>query len=391
MNYLMFIDRIAQHHPMTAKVQFLVSGSDRKVRNTVLQDVLEKCRGGNEKLVIVDDTGRRDVTVYNTIRSFGYQIKNGMAGNFCLYDPFKITTVNGISKMRQLFSTLGYDERQKGKLIAYLNFIRHMEYLENGSHEVELSLEKLGEYSTVMAVEEKLQYLVGAGIIDVRQQLALLSKYSECSSAAADLEDMFFVLLPFISGERVRFDSDPTQAVLFPTGELGEEETIRSLIMQLLRFGMEESRGNKITLLVFDKGYGNRKCVFDLLKSLPYQVNVNVFSEDIFTLCDPEALAMILNRFTARIYSRHLAMSSAEAIEKVCGEIDVVKNSYNVTYDRRWRANSPWDMLWGNNKTEAYTQTAPVREPRYRKEMIMGFPPGSGIVEYLGNTSVFSV
>lgn len=390
MNYLMFIERIAQCGSAVPEIRFLVSGSDKQVRARVLQDVLEKCRRGNENLVIVDDTGSRDRTVCHMLQSFGYGIKDGLSGNFCLYDPFQITTVRGISRIRQLFSVLGYDERQKGKLIAYLNFIRHIEYLEHGSHEIELSLEKLGVYGTVMEVEEKLQYLAGAGVIDERQQMMLLARYSECAQAAADLEDAFIVLRPFASGERVRFGANTAQAMFFPTGEFGEDETLRSLVMQMIRFGLEENTGSKTALLVFDRGYGNRKCVFELLKSLPPQVNTNVFSEDIFTLCGPEALAAILNRFPARIYSRHPAMRSAEAVEKLCGEIDVVKNSYNVSYDRRWRANSPWDMLMGNNKTEVYTQNAPVREPRYRKEMIMGFPAGNGIVEYLGNTSMFS-
>jgi len=68
-----------------------------------------------------------------------------------------------------------------------------------------------------------------------------------------------------------------------------------------------------------------------------------------------------------------------------------VKNSYQVTYDRRLAANRPWDILMGNNKTESYTQTAPAREPRYRKEMILSLAAGSGIVEFMGNTSVFTI
>ena len=118
---------------------------------------------------------------------------------------------------------------------------------------------------------------------------------------------------------------------------------------------------------------------------------MHVFSDDIFTLGDEASLAMILSRFHAKIYSRHSVMSSAEAVEKACGEVEVVKNQKTITYDRRFRANSPLDILLGNNKTEAYTQLSYVRQPRYYKEMIMSFLSGSGIVEFMGETSVFAV
>ena len=150
------------------------------------------------------------------------------------------------------------------------------------------------------------------------------------------------------------------------------------MAIQLIQFSLEEKSGENITLIVFDRGIGNRKCILDLLKTMPEHIKTHVLSEDIFTLCDPSTLAMILNRFNTRIYGRHLAMESCEAIEKACGAMDVVKNSYQ-------------DILMGNNKTESYTQTAPAREPRYRKEMILSLAAGSGIVEFMGNTSVFTI
>lgn len=391
MNYLTFIDRIVKHNQVNPRIQFLVSGNDRKIRNRVLEDVVWSCHEKDEALIIIDDMELSGMENIAKISSCGYQIKNGMSGEYCLYNPFQITTVKELSKIRQLLSTLEYDEKQKGKLISYLNFIRHIEFLEHGNGAFNLTIEVLGKYCSIMAVEEKIQYLLDIGVIDKSQQMILLAKYSECSSAAADLEDLFFVLLPFISGEGVRLEMKENQAIVFRIGELGEDETMRNLVMQLLQFGIEENRDRKLTLLVFDKGYGSRKCILNLLKSIPSYVNIHIFSDDIFTFCDRDTLALFFNRFTARVYSRHLAMGSAETIEKICGEIDVAKNSYNVTYDRRWRSNRPWDVLMGKNKTETYTQTAPVREPRYRKEMIMGLSPGTGIVEFMGNTSVFAI
>lgn len=390
MDYLTFIRRTMPQHFRTQELQFLVSGNDRLIRESILHDVIRSCREREERLMIVDDTGAAASVYPEILRSFGYQAVNGMSGEFCLYQPFQLTTVKGISKIRQMLATLEYNEKQKGKLLSYLGFIRHVETLRHGGRDFELDPGTLAEYSTVIAAEEKLQELAEAGILDARQQRLLLAKYAECASAAADFEDMLYILYPFIHGRDIRTEVLRNQVLIFPTGELGEDETIRSLVMQLLQFGLEEDRSRRITLLILDKGYGSRRCVLNLLKAVSPHVQMHIFSEDIFTLCDAATLAMVLNRFAVRVYSRHLAMSSAEAIEKACGEIDVVKTTYDVTYDRRWRSNRPWDILLGNNKTETYGTAPPEREPKYRREMIMSFTPGNGIVEFMGNTSVFS-
>lgn len=391
MNYLMFIDRLVQQLPQTLNVQYLVSGNDLLVRNAVVKDVLNKCKNNGDLLLVIDDMGESGGMDYNAIIKCGYQIKNGMSGEYCLYNPFQISTVKGMSRIRQLLAILEYDEKQKGKLISYLNFIRHIEFIENCTQNFELTLNKLSEYCTVMCVEEKLLNLVNKGVIDERQQMMLLAKYSECASAGADLEDMFFVLMPYINGDDLLQSMDSNQVVIFPTYELGEDEVVKSLITKLIQFGLEECSKRNITLLIFDRGYGSRKSVSNLINSLPSKVNMHVFTDDIFTLGNEETIATVLNRFNARVYSRHATMSSAEAIEKVCGDVEVIKNQKTVTYDHRLRANSPWDILLGNNRTESHTQLAPVRQPRYYKEMIMSFPPGSGIVEFMGETSVFAI
>ena len=392
MDYLTFINRTAKSDPAAPPIQFLVSGNDAVVRSHVFRDIICRCRENSQAIVVIDDTGTMDSVGCRILASSGYRIKSGMAGGYCLYNPFTIGTMKEVSRLRQLLSTFEWDEKQKGKLLSYLSLIRHIECIRNVSHAPALTPEKITEYSTVQAMEEHLQSLVEAGLIDERQRMALLAKYAECCSAAADLEDLLPVLIPFIKGEKIAPNkTNAPQALWFCTGELGEDETIRTMAIQLIQFSLEEKSGENITLIVFDRGIGNRKCILDLLKTMPEHIKTHVLSEDIFTLCDPSTLAMILNRFNTRIYGRHLAMESCEAIEKACGAMDVVKNSYQVTYDRRWAANRPWDILMGNNKTESYTQTAPAREPRYRKEMIMNLAAGSGIVEFMGNTSVFTI
>lgn len=392
MNYLMFIDSIARRNPQAPDVRFLVSGSDAVVRQRVLDGVIRKCRENGKPLVVISDSGRIEPEALNIIRTCGYTLENGMDGTHFLFDPFhKISAVDGLSQIRQLLDILGYDEKHKGKLTSYLNLLRHLERLETGNTDFELTLEKIGEYCTVFAVEQKLQHLVDAGRITGEQQLMYLAKYTECAAAGADFEDMFFLLMPFIRKDGKKLGADPAEALIFPTGMLDEDVPMRNLILKLLQFGLKAQPDEMITVLVMDKGYGQRQELAKLVLALPANAEVHLFSGDVFTLCGNGELAMLMNRFSARVYSRHAAMHSAQAIEQSCGEIEVRKTTYNVTYDRRWKSNSPWDMLMGNNKSEHYGQLAPAPEPKYRKEMILQLAPGTGIVEYMGNSSVFSL
>lgn len=387
MDYIMFTNRIMQELSYKPNINFLLSGHDLLIRNKIITDVLSKER--DNTLVIIDDIGECGGIDYNTLINYGYQIKNGISGEYCLYNPFQISSLKDISRIRQLLDIMDYDEKCKGKVISYLNFIRHIELLENGMQNFDLTLNKLEEYCTVISVEEKIQNLVNKEVIDETQQLMLLAKYSECASAGSYLEDMFFMLMPYINCHNF-LSINLKQAIVFPIHTLGEDDILKILIIKLTQFWIEENNKKDITLLIFDKGYGNRKSILNLINSITSEINMHFFSEDIFTMGDEHTISNIITRFNAKIYSRHSVMHSAEAIEKICGEIEVIRHQKTITYDNRFKTNSPWDILFKNNKTESYTQTT-YREKRYYKEMIMNFSPGNGIIEFLGETSLFKL
>lgn len=387
MDYLMLIDRVRRRNPTAPEAQFLVSGCDPVIQESVLQNILTNCQRTGDLLIVVDDTG--GAVDYGVFSTCGYPIQNGFTAGICLYNPFQVGTLQDMGRTRRLLTLLGYSEKETGKFFSYLQFLRHLETLKIGGQPPLLTVQTIGNYTTVPAMEEQLQTLVDTGIIDERQQRMLLAKYMECSCAAADFEDQLFLLLPFLSGQPL--EQQPGQVLVFPTGSLGEDIQIRRIALQLVQFWLETRPNNRMTLILFDRGYGEREFLCEFLLSLPPSMRVHLFSEDAFTLCGNGMLAMLLGRFPARVYGRHAAMASAEAVERVCGEIDVIQHAYNVTYDRHMASNRPWDLLLGRNKAETYAQTSPVREPRYRKEMILSFPQGQGIVDYMGNSSLFSV
>lgn len=386
MDYLTFINNVQRKDAVPESLRFLVSGNDSYLREKVLHEVLGQCQK-NERLLVIDDTGEN--TAYNILSSLGYKVTNGLSGYKLCDTPFKITQLTSLSKLRQILDILEYDERRKGKLIAYLNFIRQIEMLETGQNDLTISLPLLGKYSTTKAVNTHLEKLVANGIIDEEQQLFLLAKYSECSSAAPELEDILFLIAPFIEGRELWSES-PT-AFVFPLDMFGEE-ILKNLILQFLSFGLTEKSDPKTTVIILDKAaYGDRSGILHFILSTSPKLNIHIFSEDVFTLSSTSELANIFNRFNVRVFGRHAVESSAQQIENACGRIEIVKSSYTVAYDRRWRANRPLDILFGKNKVETYVQAPPTFEPRYRKEAIMSLSPGCGIIEYHGQTTLFSI
>ena len=382
MHYLSFIEHMSQKYNCN-HINYLVSGIDENIQSAILGDIL--MNNHLQNLIVIDDSGTfssfNDLAL---IKRYGFEIKNGFSENYCLYNPFHLHSFIDITKIRQLFEIFEYDEAQKGKLISYLNFIIHLEQLDKGT--CNLDLNKLAEYSSILAVEKKIQKLVQQNVINNEQQIVLLSKYSECSSAGADLENIFYNLLPFVSGEKA-IQNEFKKVIVFPIYTFDDDQNTKKAVLQLLKYGFKSN----MSFLILDKGRGERKYISHFIETFPLDVDIHIFSNDIFTLVNEEMLNHILNRFIVKIYSKHLAMSSAQIIEKICGDIEIVKEEKSVTYDRRFFANKPIDILFNKNKVESVVKMAPIREAKYRKEMIIKFPPGKGIIDFNGQTTLFSI
>ena len=101
-------------------------------------------------------------------------------------------------------------------------------------------------------------------------------------------------------------------------------------------------------------------------------------------------LQILLNEFPVRIYTRHDNMNSCIKVESLCGQIDVVKNSSTVTVDKRLFAYSPWDHLFGTNRTETTIANAPIKQSKYQRELIQSMSPGTCIIDSAGEKSLFT-
>ncbi len=388
MNQLDFLNNFYQTGLPPMSFRILVTGSDLVVRECFLQKVLSQSKNNNQAVIIIDDSDRTMFSLME-LQNLGYVVRNGMAEGSCLYDIFPINIKTKWLQLRKISEVFNYNEDQKSKLMSYFDFISYLEQISDGGFNGDITIKILEEYSSNIQVGMKIQSLAVKGIIDDFQKEYLLSKYAEVCSAGADFEHRLLMLEPLISGEPLYLSRN--EAILYSISKYDGDSVAKRLVMTLLLEFIKENQNEELTIIVFDKGYGDRNCLVDFIKEFPSNVEVNLFSEDIFTLCSRAELNMIYNRFPVRVYSRHSSEASCEAVEIECGNIDVVKSTYAVTYDRRWRSNRPIDVLLGNNKQEVYTTDSPIREPRYRKEMVASFSPGTGIIEYMGRTLLFSV
>lgn len=381
MNYLQFIDSIQQNQPALSGLRFLVSGVDSRVRRIIGQDILSSSFARGKTLLVVNNIQNNNEVIDN----FGqYRIVNALDGKVSLCpDLFNVNSIGNISRLRTVLADLEFDAARTMRVITYLKFISETEKRLNGSTELSISI--LEQYGSVSLVQNKLKELVKKRTISSENYNYLLERYSEVSSAAADFENVLVLLSPFLG------DMEPKQnmALIFPIGKFTNDKPMQEMLCKFLTFYAAQNVEH-IVILILDDGNGqDRKHIINILKSIHVNTEVHMFSNDAFSL-DEDCLGVIMNTFQVRIYTRHSNMLSCEKISQQCGQIDVVKHSSTVTIDRRFRANSTWDMLLGTNRTETSISNAPVKEFLFQIERINSFLDGTGIVDYEGNKVLFS-
>ena len=115
MNYLSYIEHTMRQTERA--VQFLVSG-ETQAHEVLLKEIIHRAYSENHTLLVIDDT-RDSVGVVEKLKSEGYRVINRLSG-VVMYNPFNITTLQDISKLRELLGTFQMTEKEKQKVVAYL-------------------------------------------------------------------------------------------------------------------------------------------------------------------------------------------------------------------------------------------------------------------------------
>lgn len=380
-NYLQYIGSVQQGGSVFPGIRFLVSGVDAKVRQIVGQNIVTSAYDRGLTLFIVDNTQSN----YALQTSFGrYNIVNALNGEVRLFnDLLNVNSLKGISRLRSLLADLGFDGTRAMKIVTYLNFVKETQRRLGDS--TVLTIDILEQYGSMMLVEWKLKQLVELGDLSEENYRYLMGRYSEVSGAAADFETFLVLLSPFMG------DTQPTpnMAVHLPVGEFTSDKPMQEMLSKLLISYIKQNAYNSAILILDDGNGEDRRFIIDILKNIPVNAEIHMLSNDAFTFGEADR-SILMNTFPVRIYTRHDNMTSCGKIESLCGQIDVVKHSSTITIDKRFKANSAWDMLLGTNRTETSIANAPTKEYRFRKEMINTMYDGTGIIDYAGNKVMFS-
>ena len=380
MNYLQYIGAVNQSNNQLAQISFLVSGADVTVSDMIEQNIIDTAYNRHKTLFIIDNTSNcRGKTINSS-----YRMVNMLDGGLGVGDNlFDVDSLRNISYLRSLLSDFGFDGTRAMKVVSYIKFVKATEERLGNCGPVSVGV--LEEYGSPILVEMKLNQLVEAGTISEFNYRYLLGRYSELSSAAADFEQFLEMISPFMGRQCLVNDS----AVYLPVGQFYSDQQLQNIMCKLLVSFIKERADQSCILILDDGNSEERSFLVNVLRSVSQLMEVHMISNDVFN-CNDADRNTIMQAFSVKIYTRHEDMSSCEKIEAACGQIDVVKRSSSVTVDRRFRANSAWDLLLGNDKTETHTLNAPTKEFRFRKEMINSLPLGSGIIDCGGNKALFS-
>ncbi len=377
-NFVQYIKSYHQNEAQIPDLNFLVSGLDVIVRQVVAQKLVSVAYDKGKTLFLVDNTKTYDL--HTTFSQ--YPIVNILRDGIGLCEELlQVSSLSEISRLRTLLADLGFDGGQAMKVVAYLKFIQETERRLGNSGP--LTVEILEQYGGAMLVERKLKRLVEDSNLTQDNFRYLMDRYSEISGAAADFETFLVLITPFIGNK----NPDPKTAVHIPVAEFVGDEAMQKMLCTLLISYIKQHPYDS-TILILDDGNANRFLI-DFLKSIPSGAEVHMFSNDAFNLGEADRTSL-MNAFPVRIFTRHGNMTSCGILEIVCGQYDAVKHASSVSVDKRWRSNSAWDILLGNNRTETSIANAPIKEARFRKEFINSLPEGTGIIDYAGNRVLLS-
>lgn len=379
MNYLQYIHSVYQPTGAGTGIRYLVSGVDFRVRQVLGQYIVNSVYDSGKVLFVLDSTQSG-----SEFTNFGrFQVMNPLNGDVDLcHDLLEVSSLKEISRLRSLLMDLGFEGTKAMKVVSYLSFVKEIE--RRLGNNVPLRIETLEEYGGTALVKWKLLHLVENGKLSNESYEYLLSRYAEVSSAAADFEMFLVMLAPFLSGA---YQPSAGTAVHLTVGEFAADRPMQQMLCKLM-ISFVKKQPSACSILIVDDGKSDRSCIIDVLKTIPTATDVHLLTTDAFSLSE-EDLSVLMGTFPVRIYSRHDTMSSCAKIEASCGSIDVVKRSYTTTIDKRIRASTAFDMLLGTNRTEAEICNAPVREARYRKEIINSLCPSAAIIDCGGTQALF--
>lgn len=119
----------------------------------------------------------------------------------------------------------------------------------------------------VIQVDMKLYSLMKQGLIDGTQREYFQARYAEVSAAGADFEHALLLLEPLITGLDIPFQND--EIMMYSISQFDGDPTVKNLVVLLLLHYIREHRCDNYSVLVLDKGHGERASLYEFVNRFP--------------------------------------------------------------------------------------------------------------------------
>lgn len=389
MNAISIID---EHRNTYCEIpSIMVSGADGMVKQVIFQKWFDMAYETGAPHIVIDLSKMGELK--NVMNQYGVRIGAYIPGNNC-FSVFDGDDIDSEDRLRVWMGNAGWSEEKKDKAISYLLFLMHMNELETGT-QGKLGMELCVKYSAPKEFENRVQQLVNQGILGHYEQINILGKYSELSSAAPDLENLLTggSITEGMTNEReIEFENlRGNNALYVHLGKVRDEYTRKNILNAVkgkIDNYMYQQNMVRPVITIYSKGKLSDNVISEFVNDLEEIGQILLVTDNIFGINDSGELQQ---NFSMRIYSRHTVMDAAEKVQDAFGYIYVRKKSYAVAQDMHQRSRGIIDRILKTDVVRTETISEPRPEAKYRKEDIVAFPPGYCIVSYSGQDMIMQL
>lgn len=382
-NAILILD---EQQEKTGMKNCLSTGTDNIVHHVIRTRQLEQAYRERRKLVVLDAT--RSGMAYGIVQMNGYHIAGTIPGDKQYFNIFEGNDSMVMYKFRRLLQIAGYNELEIQKSLAYICFLQHVLSIGNGLKD-KLSIDLICKFSSNIAFEHYVNGLFKNHIINQKEQMVILSKYSELAAISIDLEATilnFSCAMGLRNTNKVALsDIAAGEALYFHIGGY-YDNMIQNALLSMILFDINEPVNKRTAIFVMADGIREDQRVSEFLEEVPRSIPCIFETLDIFAI-EQKNWERMMDKFDICVFSKHSSMHSCELCEQQFGTMEIYKNNYTVDYDRHLQAFSFLDKILGKDKIEHYGKT-PAWEPVYRKEDIYSMMPGMAIISFAGNSQL---
>lgn len=306
---------------------------------------------------------------------------------------FNGDAVDTEDRLRQMMRGGGWSEEKINKGIIYLEFLYHMDTIGRKDQLKQgiINLQLIRKYSSAKEVENTINQMIRNHIISYREGMNLIGRYSELSPVAPEIENLIIgtaVSLSLTAEKNIDFNNLAGNSVVYVHLGRVKDEFMRRIILQNVAGMIEDyavRKGRKPAVTIWTRGKSEDTVLSEFIETVEELSQIYFCTNNFFAI---ESWRQIEQIFRLGIYSKHASSHACECLEQLFGNIYVRKKTYAVAEDM---SKGLLDKILRMNIIKTESLTEPQAEAKYRKEDIMCFPSGYGIINYDGQNVMMHI